>query len=194
MTQPLFIIVNGLPGAGKSTLAKQLAQDLRVPLFSRDRIYETLFDALDCQINGCPQLLAPTAFSMMYASAGTVLAAGRPVMIEGFFGRPELRGAELLQLQHTSPFEPFQIVCRADGEVLVQRFYDRMGSADRHTSHSDLAWIEQEGNKERLLRGDLVPMSIGGTIREIETTTPNHADYMELLLEVSAELARRIKG
>ncbi|MFC5452856.1 AAA family ATPase [Paenibacillus aestuarii] len=191
MAQPLFIIVNGLPGAGKSTLANRLAHDLHVPLFSRDRIYETLFDAMDCPSNGCPPLLAPAAFTMMYASAGTVLAAGQPVMIEGFFGRPEIRSAELLQLQQAYPFEPLQIVCRANGEVLLRRFHERIGSVGRHASHSDLSWIEQEGNKERLLQGDLTPLSIGGTIREIETTTPDSFDYTQLLQEVSAELARR---
>lgn len=41
-----LIIVNGLPGSGKTTLATQLATELSLPLFRKDAIKETLADAL----------------------------------------------------------------------------------------------------------------------------------------------------
>jgi len=52
MRKPLLIIVNGLPGTGKTTLAKRLAVDIQLPVFHRDGFSETLHDALECQING----------------------------------------------------------------------------------------------------------------------------------------------
>lgn len=187
MGKPVLIIVNGLPGTGKTTLARQLAADLRLPVFSRDGIYEILYDALACPSNGIPPLLGTAAFTLLYSSAGTLLVAGQSVIVEGFFGRPELRSAEFLHLQHTSDFEPLQILCKADGEVLLERFLARMKTVERHAGHADLEWLEQ--NKERLLQGQLAPLTLGGHSIEIDTTTPQSFDYADLLKRVQTALS-----
>jgi Predicted kinase len=188
MDKPVLIIINGFPGAGKTTLGKRLSTDLRLPLLSRDGIYETLFDGLDCQTHGSPPLLAPTAFTLLYSFAGILLAAGQSLIIEGFFGRPDLRSAEFLKLKKDYDFEPFQIMCRADGQVLLERYSARMGSAERHIGHRDLEWIEQEGNKERLLYEELAPLSIGGTVVEIDTAIG--FDYADLLERIRSRRER----
>ena len=108
--KPLLIIVNGLPGTGKTTLANRLATDTKLPVFSRDGLYETLYDALDSRYDGVLARLGSASFSLLYYVTGLVLAAGRSLIVEGFFGRPDLRAAEFLHLQRTYDFEPFQIL------------------------------------------------------------------------------------
>src|SRR5690606_7521136 len=182
MKKPVLIIVNGLPGAGKTTLAKRLSQDVGVPVFSRDGLYETLFDVLDCDT----AKLRSASFRLLYSIAGSILAAGQSLIVEGFFGRSDLRTAEFVRLQQQTDFEPFQILCRADGAVLLERFLARAGSEGRHAGHSDMAWLEQ--NRERLLRGELEPLALDGQVIEIDTTTPVHFDYETVLRQVRSAL------
>jgi predicted kinase len=186
MAKPVLIIVSGLPGTGKTTLARRLAADLRLPVFSRDGLYETLYDALECQSNGCSPLMGHTAFTLLYFVAGSILAAGQSLIVEGFFGNIELRSAEFLRLQHSANFEPFQILCKADGRILLERFLARTGTSERHAGHRDLEWIEQ--NKEQLLQGCLTPLALRGQIIEIDTSTPHSFDYADLLQRVHLSL------
>ncbi len=186
LSKPVLILVNGFPGTGKTTLARQLAADVHLPIFSRDGLYETLYDVLECRSNGLPPLLGSAAFALLYHVTGSVLAAGHSLIIEQFFGRPELRTAEFLHLQHAYDFEPFQILCRTDGRVLLERFLARAGTKERHASHQDQEWLER--NKERLLQGQLPPLALDGHIVEINTTTPHSFNYADLLHQVRVAL------
>jgi predicted kinase len=182
LTVPHLIVINGLPGSGKTTLFRRLVQGLQIPGFARDGIYETLFDAMDCAESGSPLMLGHGAFGMLYYSAGQLLSVGQPVIMEAFFGRPELRSAEFRQLQKRYPFEPIQLLCKADGNVLVDRFLERMTSEGRHLGHQDQAWIEK--NRSRLLQGKLEPLSIGGTLIEVDTTASKQKVYDELIVQI----------
>ena len=44
MTHPAFVVVSGLPGSGKSTVARALAPRLGLPILDKDEILERLFD------------------------------------------------------------------------------------------------------------------------------------------------------
>jgi hypothetical protein len=89
-------------------------------------------------------------------------------------------------LQQAHDFEPFQILCRTDGPVLLERIRARVGTVGRHTGHADLEMLEQD--KERLLQGRLLPLALGGQVVEVDTTTSDRFDYAALLRQVRAAL------
>ncbi|MGT2424808.1 AAA family ATPase [Amnibacterium kyonggiense] len=128
------IVINGVPGAGKTTLAAPLAQALEVPLIAKDAIKEALFDAAD---GAAPRgrvgvLASETQWTIAGFLDGTVLlesfyAAGRdePHVQRGLASLGGPRGIE--------------IWC----EVPLRVAFERYRSRPRHRAHDDAARLEE---------------------------------------------------
>ncbi len=186
MPKPLLIIINGPPGAGKTTLAQRLSGDLRLPVLHRDGIAETLFDGLDCPTHGRPVLFGPASFKLLHYFAGSLLAVGQSLIVEGSFYNSALASEEFLQLKQSYDFEPLQIQCKADGAVLLARFLARADMPERHICHRDFEFAER--NKSLFQQGRLTNLALGGQIIEIDTTDVHTYDYTDLLQEIRSIL------
>ena len=106
------------PGTGKTTLAQRLAEDLRLPLISKDRIKEILFDTLGWSDREWSRKLGAATMELLYSYMEIELAAGRSFVVECNF-RPEHATARFLQLKERYGYEPFQVQCCTEGEVLL---------------------------------------------------------------------------
>ncbi len=166
MNRPLLIIVSGPPASGKTTLARQFAQELQLPLLYKDGIKETLFDSLGWHDREWSKKLGRATYGLLYYFLEAQLAAGQALIVESNFS-PEAT-AKFLELQEKYPFRPFQILCRAEGSVLVARYAVRANDPDRHPGHVDLETLEEL--KPGLLKGRLESLDIGGEVVEVDTT------------------------
>jgi predicted kinase len=164
MTERIVVLVNGLPGAGKTTLARTLSQRLGVPLLSKDTIKEAHADVLGTEPpSGWSQrrwnaALGAAASETMWAlladaPGGAVLESCWPKDVRHFVTRG---------LQRARGRRPVEIWCEVPLETARRRFEERH---PRHAIHGELL---TDAEWERW-RATAQPLRIGPTLR-IDTT------------------------
>jgi predicted kinase len=181
LPKPLLIIITGLPGTGKTTLGKRLAAELQLPFVHKDGLKEILFDRLGWRDREWSKKLARVSIELLYYFIEIQLQAAISLIAESNF-KAEFANREILELKQKYNFEPFQILCQTDGDVLFQRFRARSESGERHPGHVD--HLNYDEFKPALLEGGSQALDIGGEIVEIDTTDFQKIDYDQLLAPI----------
>lgn len=139
----LLIIVTGPPGAGKSTIARDLGRLLSLPVLHKDGLKEAIVDEIGAADLAASQLAGQAAFAALYATAGALLDASADVILEANFRRGLSEHGLRPLVGHAA--ETVIVQCEAPAAVVVGRYRRRIGS--RHQAHFDaerLATVEQD--------------------------------------------------
>jgi predicted kinase len=131
---PLVVVVTGPPAAGKTTIARGIAERLRLPLIAKDTIKEALFDGLGTGDLAWSQRLGEATYLAMEALLEDTVAIGASVVLEANF----VRGSEIEARLAALPVRFVQIQCTAPLDVLLERYARR----ERHPGHVDGERIE----------------------------------------------------
>ena len=177
------ILITGISASGKTTLGRELAKRLNIPFISRDDIKETLFDSLGWEDREWSKKLGRGAFDLLFYFIELLLKANVSFMVESNF-RPESTPT-FLALKEKYHFDIVQILCKADGNVLFERFKKRAESGERHPGHVDTVNIESF--KESLLSGHWEPLKIEGKIIEVDTTDFEKVDVEGIANELKID-------
>jgi predicted kinase len=154
------VVVSGPPGAGKTVLARQIAEALSLPLLSKDIIKEALFDELGTGDRLWSRRLGRASIVALYRLAADAHAS----VIESVFQRD----AAIADL-HALGKPLIEIHCCCDAEIAIERFMSRAES-DRHPGHLD---NRQPVNKlEQLVQEGSSPLELGGSLLRVDTSEP----------------------
>ncbi|HMN15926.1 MAG TPA: ATP-binding protein [Bellilinea sp.] len=179
---PLLVIVTGLPCTGKTVLAHRLAHDIHIPIIAKDDLKESLFDSLGWSDRDWSIKLGRPTIQLLYQLVENLLQAGIPVIAETYF-RPEMAKAEFEAIQARTPFRSFVVECIADGEILYQRWQNRIQTGERHPGHVDHTALDQA--RTILLQGRNAPqLKVGNLYRIVDTTDFSGICYNELVKEI----------
>lgn len=105
---PALVVVSGLPGTGKSTVAEALSRATGAPIFARDVVEAALWRAGVGEGVGS----GGAAYHLLGTLAGEQLALGHAVILDSVAGYERTRrGWRLLAAAHGAPFVVIECVC-----------------------------------------------------------------------------------
>ena len=186
-TSSNLIIVSGLAATGKTFIAKQIADYLQLPLISKDKIKELLYDSLllsELYDTRWSRKLTAASMLLMYQYAEIEICLNRSCIIESTFN-PEFSTPDILGMRQRCSFNPIQILCYAEGSVVVERFKNRVQSGLRHPAHPDALALNDPMYMAKLASGRDEILDIGGQIIEVNTTNFEKINLAALTAKLS---------
>jgi predicted kinase len=150
-----IVVVHGIPGTGKSTIARPLADALGLGLIAKDTIKESLWDALGPGDRAWSAKLGAAAMEVLWRLA----AEAGDTVLESNFHRAFAHRFDALR----GPI--VEIHCTCDPELARSRYANRR----RHPCHFDQThgldmfdrWIAEAG-----------PLGVRGALVPVDTTDP----------------------
>jgi predicted kinase len=169
---PLLVVVTGPPAGGKSSTARAVAEELRIPFLSKDEFKERLYEVL-----GSGEALEPrieqAGLAILFSVAASQLLVGVSVVVESNFDvRTDTTPLRRLADEHDARI--VQVHIGGDTETILEAFARRAAEGDRHPGHGDSP-ADAEEVREKLEAGLWEPLELPGTLIRADAADDEHA-------------------
>ncbi|MEM8618547.1 MAG: AAA family ATPase [Actinomycetota bacterium] len=172
-TAPDLIVVSGLPGAGKSTVGRVIADRIGATFLDKDDFLEALLDTDDAP----RQVLSRRAdehFLDAVASAPTAVAVS-------FWRRSEVSATSGTPIDRfPADRHVIEVWCDCPVHTAHARFFAR----SRHSGHGDDRRNRAETLEQLQRLAELGPLRLGPLIR-VDTNAPLDADWLVRQLDIA---------
>ena len=181
-----LIIINGAPGAGKTTLVRKLAKDLQVGYITKDQLKELLGDTLGMPDDpNVKAVYGEAAIAALFAIISKIVQVDKDFIVENAFWA-DIANKRFAEIAPSASF--IQIYLSCEDAVLRQRFEKRISDGKRHGVHGDSLYTTLTPN-ERINRYRPLELSGIRTIM-IDTTNFTDSDYQALVHKVQKSIRR----
>lgn len=180
-SQPLVVLILGLPGAGKTTLAKKLARELSLPLIVKDDLKVILLDTYGWKDRETSMQAGGASYKLMdYVIVGQ-LRAGNSLVVESTFD-PKYDDARFQSWQEKYGVRYVQVYCYADADTIRRRFKERAASDKRHVSHTEGDAGLQ--NLEKYIQQGFTPLNVDSKIIKMDMTDFSKVDEVDIIKQI----------
>ena len=141
------ILVAGMPASGKSTVARYLSEQMKLPMISKDSLKEVLFDTIGFCSREEKNKLGVASAGLMFHMAEQFMQVGESFILENNFG--DISKPQIMELLEKYHYTAITVRLTGDYEKIYERFAKRDRSPERHRGHVvNDCYPEKEGSTQ----------------------------------------------
>ena len=110
------ILVTGIPASGKSTMAGFLAEAFGLPVISKDRIKELMYDTIGFRSREEKVKLGTAAMEIMYDTAEQLMKSGQPFLLENNFENASKAGLDAILDKYA--YKAITVILTGDTKIM----------------------------------------------------------------------------
>jgi predicted kinase len=156
-----LVVVTGPPAGGKSSTARAIAAELRVPFLSKDEFKERLYEVFGDDEALEPQI-ETAGLAIVFSVAASQLRVGVSVVVESNFDVRSDTGP-LREVAEEHGARIVQVHLGGAADEIVEKFARRAAEGDRHPGHGDEP-EDAETVRRELEEGRWEPLDLPGEL------------------------------